>query len=38
MLRFLAGFACGVYATKHYDFDPIVEFLETKVGEMRKKK
>lgn len=43
MLRFVCGFAIGVYTSKYYDFGPAIEYLECKFQQMeeqakRKKK
>jgi len=41
MMRFICGFATGVYASKYYDFDPAIEYIEEalkRVEESAKKK
>mgnify|MGYP004350912343 CR=1 FL=1 len=36
MLQFVCGFVAGVYATKFYDFEPTIEYIETGLKHLEK--
>lgn len=33
-MRFLCGFMTGVYVSKYYNFEPAIEYMESKVKEL----